>query len=147
MSLESDADRAERYRKALEALAGALSRIDYLCGEPNEMEVSGYDIHCDEEAVVRAVTRLRADPRLALTSEQLSEVWAMAAAYHQEPRDRDRAEQDALDALERVLTALARGDSPTGDQGPVGMSAEEAEATLNRAKRRALSKLSKRGEP
>jgi hypothetical protein len=32
-----------------------LSRIDYLCGDRNDMGVSGYDVHCDEEAVVRHV--------------------------------------------------------------------------------------------
>ena len=40
---------------AIERLQSALSRIDYLCMEPNEMGVSDYDCHYDEEAVVRRV--------------------------------------------------------------------------------------------
>jgi hypothetical protein len=36
----------------------ALSRIDYRCGDPNELEVSSYDVHATPESVVIAVGRL-----------------------------------------------------------------------------------------
>jgi len=41
-------------------LSYALSRISYLCGTPNEMECSSYDLHYNEDAVVAQVERLRA---------------------------------------------------------------------------------------
>ncbi len=40
---------------ALQAQSAALSQISYLCGPPNEMECSPYDVHCDESAVVEQV--------------------------------------------------------------------------------------------
>ena len=41
--------------------AYALSRIDYLCGEPNEYEVSSYDVSRNPEAVVEHVRDQLAD--------------------------------------------------------------------------------------
>ena len=41
-----------------EALSAALSKISYLCSEPNEMEVGPYDVHYDENAVVAQVQTL-----------------------------------------------------------------------------------------
>jgi hypothetical protein len=43
-----------------EALSAALSKISYLCGEPNEMGVGPYDLHCDENSVVEQVRTMRA---------------------------------------------------------------------------------------
>ena len=43
------------------ALSHALSRIDYACGEPNEMECSDYDVHYNEDEVVKRVVALRAE--------------------------------------------------------------------------------------
>jgi hypothetical protein len=39
-------------------LSSALSRIDYLLGEPNEMGLSDYDVHCDPDKVVERVRAL-----------------------------------------------------------------------------------------
>jgi hypothetical protein len=41
-------------------LSSALSRISYTCAEPNEMHLSEYDIHCNEDMVVEQVLRLQA---------------------------------------------------------------------------------------
>lgn len=38
-----------------EKLQAALSRISYLCGEPNDMQCSDYDVHMNEDAVVEQV--------------------------------------------------------------------------------------------
>lgn len=46
---------------ACQSLSAALSRISYLCGEPNEMECGPYDVHADETAVVAQVETLRSD--------------------------------------------------------------------------------------
>lgn len=43
------------------ALSHALSRIDYACGEPNEMECSDYDVHYNEDEVVKRVVAFRAE--------------------------------------------------------------------------------------
>lgn len=40
---------------ALEKLSYALSRISYACEPPNEMECSEYDVHCNENEVVKQV--------------------------------------------------------------------------------------------
>lgn len=44
---------------ALDAMSTALSKIGYACEKPNEMEVSAYDVHCDEAEVVKQVQELR----------------------------------------------------------------------------------------
>lgn len=47
---------AERYKQGCIKLSSAIDRIDYACGDPNDMEVSDYAIHQDEEQVVRRVS-------------------------------------------------------------------------------------------
>lgn len=41
-----------------EQMSYALSKISYICGEPNEMQQSEYDVHCNEDAVVYQVQLL-----------------------------------------------------------------------------------------
>jgi hypothetical protein len=43
---------------AVQKLSHAISRMDYACGEPNEMGVSPYDLHYDEDKVVARVEKM-----------------------------------------------------------------------------------------
>jgi hypothetical protein len=45
---------------AMQELHATLSKIDYLCGPPNEMGVSAYDVHYDPEGVFESVKKLAA---------------------------------------------------------------------------------------
>lgn len=46
---------ANKCREGCIALSHSIDRIDYLCGEPNEMGVSDYCVHQNDEAVVERV--------------------------------------------------------------------------------------------
>jgi len=50
---------AAKYRDGCISLSHSIDRIDYLCGEPNEMGVSDYCVHQNDEAVVERVRQLR----------------------------------------------------------------------------------------
>ncbi len=52
---------ADKCKVGCVELSFALSKIDYLCGPPNEMEVSGYCVHQNEDAVVDEVRKTLAD--------------------------------------------------------------------------------------
>lgn len=60
-------------------LSAALSRIDYTCGEPNDQQMSAYDVHCDEEAVIANVEALRV--RAASASQSSRRQIAEARRY------------------------------------------------------------------
>lgn len=49
-------------------LHAALSRISYACETPNEMEVSSFDVHCNEDAVVKQVEEMRRKLSIAITA-------------------------------------------------------------------------------
>lgn len=58
IKLDAALQENNRLRKAMQRMSAALSRIDYMCDKPNEMEVSGYDVHCNEQAVVDHVQKV-----------------------------------------------------------------------------------------
>ena len=51
-------------------LSHALSEIDYLCDEPNDMHVSSYDVHCDPNVVIAHVQKLKDDLAAARQTER-----------------------------------------------------------------------------
>lgn len=53
--------RIEKLKQGCIELSYALSRIDYICDKPNEMEVSSYDVHQNEDLVITAVERKLAE--------------------------------------------------------------------------------------
>jgi hypothetical protein len=57
------------------AQSAALSKISYLCGPPNEMECSMYDVHCNEEEVVKRVAELVEEKRELERRQQVIEEW------------------------------------------------------------------------
>lgn len=65
---------------ACEKLSGALSQISYLCGPPNELEVSEYDTHYDEQLVVEQVRKRIAELEAERDSYKamVKEQWASA---------------------------------------------------------------------
>lgn len=46
---------AERCKQGCISLSHAIDRIDYACGDPNEMGVSDYCVHQNEELVIERV--------------------------------------------------------------------------------------------
>lgn len=53
--IREDAATIEKYKRAMLELYAAISRIDYLCGQPNDHECSPFDVDKDEQRVVKRV--------------------------------------------------------------------------------------------
>lgn len=90
---------------SLETLSRALSRIDYACGAPNAMNVSDYDVHCDESAVVqRVVERLAEVERLRaqLVEEEQCKQWLQKQC--------DSADDEAVSLRAELATAERERD-------------------------------------
>ena len=66
---------------ACEKLSHALSRISYICGQPNELQASDYDVHFNEDEVVKQVEAWKSlAERLA---GQLQEIKTASAFYRE----------------------------------------------------------------
>ena len=92
------------------ALSAALSKISYLCGKPNEMGASIYDVDCDEDAVVERVKAMRAqlaerDRDAEYLRWRLNEILPL----FEEARD-------ALPAISIAAAKLHRVDLSLGDR-------------------------------
>lgn len=100
----------EEYAAARVAeIARVLSRIDYLCGPPNDMQCSLYDADCDEDRVLAAVekrfaeleaevSRLKAEreARKGSPSERLHNLCAALA------KDREKSDPWTVEALQEA---------------------------------------------
>lgn len=61
--LEYYGTRYEQLRLDYEILMRDMSTIDYLCGEPNEMLCSDYDLHADSSLVIGKVAAMAEELR------------------------------------------------------------------------------------
>lgn len=97
-----------------EALMAALSRISYACEPPNEMGVSIYAVHMDEEGVVQRVQEMAKAKQAALgmvaqMREALAEVmswisnWTTPFTEDVEWRDTDTNAKQALASAAELL--------------------------------------------
>jgi len=65
----------ERVKEGCVELNAALSRIDYLCGEPNKMEGSEYDVHANPTVVVDRIAALVAEVKRLRRESDLIVAW------------------------------------------------------------------------
>jgi len=92
---------AERCRDGCISLSHSIDRIDYACGEPNEMGVSEYCVHQNDEAVVARVKGMRETLRNA--EAELS----VATAERDRLEDYDRM-REQLEAMRSAIKDAAK---------------------------------------
>jgi hypothetical protein len=112
---------------AILKLQAALSRIDYLCGKPNDMEVSDYDVYYVESEVVKNVERALAHP----SAERSSAPGAAALEI-----ERAKTHGPDLRTLDQLEYTLARAEAAERDFIQVHkncIAARERVAELERA--------------
>lgn len=125
-----------------EKLSFALSQISYLCGAPNEMRVSEYDTHFNEEEVVKQVDQLRAE--LSEANQKLN-LWETGLAIHRHTnaelanlrKERDSLKYQFKEANEKLAEASLTGIGIHADLS----RANEQLSTLRKDKERLKSAL------
>lgn len=100
MSTETNPPRVFKSREdelieGLQQLSAVLSRIDYVCDEPNDMQVSNFDIDCNEDRVLKVVERVVESERI------LREALEKIASF-------DAAAWAAARLAQEALTAAAK---------------------------------------
>ena len=127
-----------------EKLCAALSQIDYAAeepnaGEPNDMQVSGFDVHCNEDAVVVHVKATLDRLRTSLSGYQSSIRWSinrLSKALHIAPdivKAMEYYAEQAAQNIERLEKYLTRSQSAEADVAMTLLRAQAAEQRLSKA--------------
>jgi len=129
---------------AMKKLCAALSQIDYAAeepnaGEPNDMQVSGFDVHCNEDAVVVHVKATLDRLRTSLSGYQSSIRWSinrLSKALHIAPdivKAMEYYAEQAAQNIERLEKYLTRSQSAEADVAMTLLRAQAAEQRLSKA--------------
>lgn len=101
--LEKSKAYANRCKQGCISLSFAIDRIDYACGEPNEMECSDYCIHQNEKHVVKRVNEKLSAMREAL-KEAHQAIKAVPIEYDPRFFRAGKWSEEALAKLDPFLT-------------------------------------------
>ena len=104
-------------------LSAALSAIDSLCEEPNEMHVSDYDVHMNEQAVIARVKKLREQIRamqetttadLASIPELRGQIATLKMEVEQLMKLLEEARAKEREACRHVIISALQSHNPGG---------------------------------